>query len=220
MSRPGPAVRTLKKWVTNTIRDGAQRFRCFTDDGERIVKVAMRGSRGPNVVVALRAVEAVRPTRVEALLEEDNILDVFEVPSDELPVAAASSGDVYARDEGDTKEERLLKTVAVLLAEAHRVAAKQLVEVVQIQSAAAAEQGRHYAAALQASERLLRRAGPTRVRIADGGDDGGPVEAEEPKDDFMSSMLQTVLQGMVRREVAGVVDDDKPAAGNGAKGNA
>jgi hypothetical protein len=204
----GPQPKNLDTWLRRACRNGAVKLVCTPDDGPaRTVQVKNKGARGPNLIVALRAVESLSPVKVEGLDAEGALLDTWEAPD---PDAETTPG--YAKDDADTPEERMLKTFAHLLADAHKTSARQLVEVVGIQSRTFQEERRHMAAQLAATERLARiRAGVPRVRVSEGTED----EAPEEGDDFMTTVVGPLMQGYLQRQVA------TPAAApktNGAAG--
>jgi hypothetical protein len=212
VSSPGPRPKTLDSWVRRVCRNGAARLRCTTDEGSKLVRVASKGKRGPDIVSALRAVVALDPGKVEALDADGDVLDVFDVPDpDELETPG------YVKDDADSKEERMLKTFAHLLADAHKISSRQLVEVVSLQSHGYQEERRHLHGALAASDRLLRRMSNPRVRIAtDDEGEGEPREAAEGGDDFLAQMMGPILKRMMQEELSGAAA--KPAAnGTAAK---
>jgi hypothetical protein len=206
MTAPGPRPKNLESWLRRMVKVHAEKIRCVLEDGsDRMVKVDTKGQQ-PRVASLQRAIEALEPAQLQALNADGDVLDVWNiVDPDELAERA-----VYAKDDTDTKEERMLKTFALLLAEAHRAANKQLVEVVGIQSASFAEERRHLSGALQASDRLLSKMNKTRVRVATD-------DAEEPDEgdsSFLQSLIGPMLQRMMRDEAT------KAAAAPAANGNA
>ncbi len=216
----GPRPQSLESWLRRQCKQGAARFRCTTDEGAKLVRVAQKGKRGPDTVSALRAVTALDPGRVEALSDEGEVLDVFDVPDPDEGTELPG----YTKEDDDTKEERLLKTFAHLLADAHKVSARQLVEVVSLQSHGFQEERRHMHGALAATDRLLRRMSNPRVRVSTEPGEEGEGEGEGG-DNFMATILGPLLQRMVRQEIAGGAGgepDDEPAAAktNGTKGAA
>lgn len=201
----GPRPQTLETWLRRMVRQDATRIRCiFDDDSEKVVKLEKTGQR-PRVAAMMRTIESFHCSKLEALDEAGNVLDVWELEAD-------PEGPGYLVKDGDSGDERLLKTFAHLIADAYKTGQKQLVEVVSIQSHSFAEERRHLASAVQTSDRIARR-----VRVA----------ADEPKpqgDDFLEKMA-SIFGPMLAQRLAGagnVVDEppeeepEEPQHANGA----
>lgn len=203
--KPGPRPQSVERWLRRVIKDGAVKVRCATDEGDKTLKVESKNSK-PRVLHLLRTLEALAPTKLEALNADGDVLDVWEVPEEDVAVPG------YTKEDDDTKDERMLKTFAHLLADAHRQATKQLVEVVSIQSSAFGEERKHTSIAMAATERIVRRLqnGASRIRVAtEEGEEGGD-------ENFMAQLLGPLLQNAVREEVSRNVPAAAPAAANGA----
>jgi hypothetical protein len=208
----GPAPATFERWVSSASKRGAKRFRVHL--GDSTTKLVAH----KNAPDSARRMTAMSPLRVEALDEKEAELGewVFPEAADDTVEEPAPG---YLKEAGDTEDERLLKTFAHLLADAHRLASRQLVEVVSIQSKHFAEERKNYAALNLAHERLvqkrLRGVGFPRVRVAEGEEDEGDEAAEGGEDTFLRDLLAPYLQREITRHMGG-----ESAAANGANGAA
>lgn len=186
----GPAPQSFGAWVRACARKGCRRFRVQTDSKEPKV-VALK-----NANVTARLIETLEPLSVEALDDEGAILRVWEFADSSEP---ASPG--YVKDDGDTEDERVLKTFAHLLADAHKEASKQLVQVVTIQSAHFAEERRSLMGLRTMNERLMAALSKktARIRIAPPSADGEePLVEEETDDSFLQELLRPMLMKMAK----------------------
>jgi hypothetical protein len=200
---PGPRPKTLESWLRRMVREDAVTIRCILeDDSEKKIKVELKGQR-PRVADLMRTIASFSCAKLEALSAQGEVLAVWECEASD-PDAPG-----YTKDPSDTTEERMLKTFAHLLADAYKHAQKQLVEVVSIQSASFAEERKHLSTAVQASDRLVRR-----VRVASASDIEGNGESKD--DNFLATLLGPMLQGMIRKEVAGGGVVEEPEETNGA----
>lgn len=208
----GPAPKTFERWTAQANKRGAKRFKLMFADGT--TKLVAHKSAPDSA----KRIEAMRPVRVEALDEKDAELGAWTFPEEEPEPEEPG----YTKAEDDTEPERLLKTFAHLLADAHRQANRQLVETVSIQSRNFAEERKNLLSLQLASERLLAkrmRGGFSRVRVAEDGE--GEGEEGEEQDNWLQEMLSPLLQRMVARHVAdgtnGATATNGVANGEGGK---
>lgn len=201
----GPAPSTFDRWVLSVSKRGAVRFRAELAD--RSIKLVAH----KNAPDSARRMLAMAPMRVEAIDDKDAELGEWTFPqaSDEPQEPG------YIKDEEDSEPERLLKTFAHLLADAHRLSSRQLVEVVQIQSNHFAEERKNLLALQLANERLLakRLKLPPRMRVLGEGETEEPEGEGEPDEDdsFLTDLLKPMLHRMAGKMVADA------AGANGAK---
>jgi hypothetical protein len=141
----GPRPTRLVAWLRRMVKAQASRIRIVLEnETEKMVSVDVKG-RVPRVTALLRTIESIPSAeRLEALLEDGSLVDVWRL---EEGTDGASEVPGYAKDPDDTEPERLLKTFAHLLADAHKQASRQLVEVVALQSSSFAEERKHLKAA-------------------------------------------------------------------------
>jgi hypothetical protein len=185
---PGPRPQTLETWLRRMVRQDAAKLRCILeDDTEKLVKVELKGQR-PRIAALMRTIASFAASKLEALDEAGNVLDVWELEGDK-------DAPGYLKEESDTGDERLLKTFAHLLSDAYKHAQKQLVEVVSIQSQSFAEERKHLAVAVQTSDRIMRR-----VRVAGASD---ITDKEPAEDNFLASLLGPLLQNEMRKAAGG-----------------
>lgn len=203
MSRP--VTKLLWKWVSLAYKNGsAESFRVETDDGAKIVKLARKGpSKVINPHGTAKTIEALSPSRVEALNGADEVVAVWSFP-DEVEAPG------YAPAEGDTDDSALLKVFAHLLSDAHKLSAARLVEVVRIQSETFAEERKAAASAMLSLERAMQKMARTaRLRVSSDEDDDAP-EAEQ------DTFVQDMLAPLVKRYMATRDATPAPATANGA----
>ena len=215
----GPAPRTFKSWCVSVGRKGCRKFR-----------VKVEGQREPSIVAfstgagSARTIEKMGALSVEALDDDGAILRIWQFKEVEALEPEAPG---YLKEEGDTEDERLLKTFAHLLADAHRTAVRELREVVNIQASSFSEERKQLTALRMLNDKLLATlARRTRFRVAttgpedvgEGEEDGS--EADE-KDDFMADLLRPMLQQMVakaaRKAVGAEAAETQDPKANGAK---
>jgi len=216
----GPEPQTLLKWTLAVAKDGARRFRVFIPGEKEPKMVGLR-----NCKVTSTAIEAMRPTHVEALGDEGEILRVWQFTEREASSEELANG--FVKDGDDSADERLLKTFAHLLHDAYRVSTKQLVEVVSIQANHFAEERKAHYSLRTMNERLMQSLAKkvARIRIANGeteGDGGEEEETAETPDtfmqDFVGPLIQKYVQTKVGKEVsAAAAGEDAAPAANGAK---
>lgn len=202
---PGPRPTTLERWLRRVVKAGAVRIRCVMSGADpQLVKVDTKGAK-PRVASMQRTIEALGDDveRLEGLDASNEILDTWQLTDPETAVELPG----YLKDAEDTKEERLLKTFAHLLADAYKHGMKQLVETVSLQSQSFAEERRHLSGALSASDRLLSRMS-RRVRVATEDDDEGPSKGEDDNQ-FLMQLLAPALQRMMHQEARAA---QRPAA--------
>jgi hypothetical protein len=185
----GPQPSTFARWVLAASKRGAKRWRVHLGDGSTKL-VAHK-----NATDSARRMLAMQPARVEGLDDADAEVGEWTFPEE------ADAPDVpgYLKEEDDTEEERLLKTFAHLLADAHRISSRQLVEVVSIQSRNFAEERKNLLSLQLASERLFakRLRLPTRLRVAGEGDEeGDDDERSGGNDTFMQDLLAPLVERM------------------------
>ena len=190
----------------------------------------VEGKKEPVIVAfssgagSARTIEKLYPQSVEALDEEGSIIRVWEFK--ERDNFDPEPG--YTKEEGDTEDERLLKTFAHLIADAHRMANKQLVEVVSIQSKSFEEERRQLSALRMLNDKLLSSlARRSRIRVATTPEEIDAEEAEDAadeKEDFLAELLQPLLKNVIGKaarkagaDVAQAVSPDEPPKANGAK---
>jgi hypothetical protein len=171
------------------------------DDSEKTVSLHKGGKGAQSCAFTAKTVLALEPSKAEALDAEGSILGIFEFPDPEGDELEAPG---YTHDPEDTNEERLLKTFAHLLADAHRTAINATASVVKIQAEHFAEERKGLQSSLYTLERMMQRSiRGNRVRVASASD----VEDDEPEDDSaFQGMLQQVLQGMAKKAVTQVID--------------
>jgi hypothetical protein len=178
-------------WVRRRVmQEGATLFRCDIDGKDRVVRVKNKGQAvRPSVTTIL----ALKPTKVEACNDEGEILGVWEFPENELE---PTRDEPYAPAAGDTDDERALKLVARLLAEAHKSAIGALERVVQIQSDTFKSERHNMSNAVAGMERLLGKIGKTlRVRVASAADAAAAAgaEAEEDPDEWLRNFVGNAI---------------------------
>lgn len=205
----GPRPKTFQRWCLQVTRRGAKKFRVTLGDGT--TKLVAHKS-APDTA---RRIQDMTALKVEALDDEGAELGAWSFAADELELEPEPG---YTKEEGDTEIERTLKTFAHLLADAHRLASHKLVEVVGIQARHFAEERKNLLAMQLAADRMRRRL-PARVRVAepnDGDEEDEEEETTEPQaDNFMSDLLQPVIQRMVGQQLASLGTTTKAEA-NGA----
>jgi hypothetical protein len=188
----GPQPATFERWVAAAAKRGAKRFRVHLGDGgEKLVA-------HKNAPDSTKRMLAMTPLRVEAIDDKDAELGEWSFPEVELEDQVPG----YLKEEGDTEDERVLKTFAHLLADAHRIASRQLVEVVATQSRYFAEERKNLLQLQLTSERLLakRLRGMPRLRVAGEGDETEPDgEGEGENDTFLQELLAPLVQRMAAR---------------------
>lgn len=187
MKKPSNFYSWLRRRVMG---DGATVFRCDIDGKDRVVRVKNKGQAvRPSVATIL----ALKPQKVEACNDEGEILGVWEFPENE---GEPTREDVYQPAAGDTDDERALKLVAKLLAEAHKSAIGALERVVQIQSDTFKSERHNMSNAVAGMERLLGKIGKTlRVRVASAADAAAAAgaEAEEDPDEWLRNFVGNAI---------------------------
>jgi hypothetical protein len=204
----GPAPKTFGRWVAAVAKRGAKRFRVVLEDGHTKL-VAHK-----NAPDTAKRIEAMSAVSVEAIDDGEAELGAWAFPVEEGELEPEPG---YVKTDDDSEDERLLKTFAHLLADAHRYSSKQLVEVVSVQSRNFAEERKNLLMLQQLQERLLakRLKLPPRLRVSEGEGEDEP-EAEEPEDDtFLRDLLMPMAQRMAAKAIADVAGEGA-AAVNGA----
>ena len=207
----GPKPKSFSGWVYSAAKRGAKRFRVHLADGsEKLVA-------HKNAPDTARRIEPMTPTRVEALDDKDAELGQWTFPVEGSDEPDEEPG--YTLSDDDSEQERMLKTFAHLLADAHKLSSRQLVEVVSIQSKHFAEERKNLLSLQLASERLFakRLRLPPRLRVGDPSEDGEAGEeggGETEGDSWLQEMLAPYLQRMVASRIAETTASD-PAAVNG-----
>lgn len=198
----GPQPKTFARWVAAVAKRGAKRFRVKLEDGNS----KLVGHK--NAPDTAKRIEAMGPVSVEAIDEAEAELGAWVFPLDgeeEEPEPG------YIINDDDSDDQRLLKTFAHLLADAHRYSSKQLVEVVGVQSRNFAEERKNLLQLQQLNERLLsKRLKTPRLRVSeDGSDTPEEVEADDENDSFLQELLKPMVQRMAMRMIGG---GEAPAA--------
>lgn len=221
--RRGPKPATLPRWVLRQVQAGAKRFAARMPDG------SVRLLAHKNAPDTAKRAELMKPIALEALDKDGCELGIWTFPEPE-DVTAPSTEEVpgYLKEEGDTPDERLLKTFAHLIADAHKLASQQLVATVGIQSKHFSEERQNLLKAQLINERLLMRRlrGHHRYRIAEdgaegdeGADEGEAAEASGDDDGFLKELLQPLIAKYVAKaggQVAESIGAGAAAHANGA----
>lgn len=197
----GPQPKTFDRWVASTSKRGAKRYRVHLGDGTSKL-VAHK-----NAPDTARRIEAMAAARVEALDDENAELGEWTFAEGEHLEEEPEPG--YLKNDDDGPEERLLKTFAHLLADAHRLSSRQLVEVVGIQAKHFAEERKNMLSLQLTSERLMakRFRGTPRLRVAaDGEEVEEGQEGGEEGDTFLHDLLGPLVQRYVAQQVSGASD--------------
>jgi hypothetical protein len=202
----GPQPQTFERWVLAAARRGAKRFRVHLADGSQKL-VAHKSA-----VDSAKRMTAMAPVKAEAIDDKDAEIGEWTFPEVEGEEPEVPG---YLKEEDDTEPERLLKTFAHLLADAHRLSSKQLVEVVSIQSKHFSEERRNLLSQQLANERLMakRLRLPARLRIAEGEGEG--EEETEPEETENDNFLTELLTPLIKRVVASKMADGVAAVANG-----
>jgi hypothetical protein len=214
---PGPEPRTLESWVKRIGRDhkGPKRLQLTCEDGkERVVKF----TTAPKTIAIIQALHA---SRIEAIDAEGTILAQWDSPDpDTTPPEPAG----YLKEPSDSDDERLLKTFAHLVADAHKAGNARLVEVIRIQAEAFGQDRKDLMTLRVQNEKLLgalaRKGGP-RVRIATEGEDGeteGASSDDAWLGEFLGPLVQRYMASQMAPQANGVAEHAEPAPTNGKGG--
>src|SRR5271170_431997 len=125
----GPSPESFLGWLRGLRKKSGgaiRKLRVFTEDGEKLIAL-----QGKGLESTVKLVEELGATKVEAIDGEGAMLGQWEFVDKAAPDEDEPG---FKKDPADTEEERLLKTFAHLLADAHKQSTRQLVEVVGIQS--------------------------------------------------------------------------------------
>src|SRR5271169_529448 len=163
--KPGSRTKSFPAWLKAMAPAG---LKIETADGdEKIVKVRKGTAGTVKWKELVETVEACGAVKVEALTDKDETVGVWEMP--EAPATGEPDGHGYDPAEEDTGDERLLKTFAHLLADAHKLANEGLARVVGIQAQHFAEERKALSTTLlsmdRAMSRMQRISHSTRTRI-------------------------------------------------------
>lgn len=186
MNRRGPRPKTFARWL-RAVKPA--KLIVETDDGDQVVKVPLSRVGTPRWKEIVETVASLGATKARAVDDKDAILGVWEFAE----VSSAAPG--YTKDVRDTEDERLLKTFAHLLADAHRQSGERLCKVVELQGQHFAEERKAASSAMLSMDRAMQRLArqTARYRIASGDDDG---EGGSEQDD---SFLKDLVAPMVKR---------------------
>lgn len=209
MGRRGPRPQTFAKWLRSL---HAAKLSCETDDGEKIVKVPTNRAGAQRIADAVDTVGKLHPSRCSALAEDGDVLGVWEF---EEPRAEPAPG--YTKDDKDTEEERLLKTFAHLLADAHKEASKAFVDAMRQMAQSFGDERKASASAMMAMDRTMQRLQRTTARFRIATPEGDDEPDEEP-DTFLKDMLGPIVQRMVRDQVSGEAPQQGPPPNGKGKG--
>lgn len=178
-----------------------------TDDGPRVVEVQRKGTKVWLQKTA-SLVEDLKPTRFEICDEAGNTIAVWDAEkADKVPVG-------YDKESDDTADERLLKTLAHLVADAYRDSKQGMLEVVQLQSEVFKADREAMSRSLTSMEHALRRLLSQAQRVRSGVDttDG---EDDADGDDFIGKMFEGYMKRQATQAAGKRTNGAAPAAGNG-----
>jgi hypothetical protein len=206
----GPHPKTLRTWLRSL---NPSTLTCETADEDKSVRVPRTGKgvgRWGELVDTLQSIGA---TRIEAVGDEGEVLGVWTEP------AAIDAPAGFAKDAADTEDERLLKSFAHMLSDAHKTALGALERVVDIQAKNFAEERKAFASTMQSMDRAMQRMARStaRYRIASGGEanEGGEDEGET-QNAFVQELIESFVKGKARAAAADAGDE---AAVNGKGGD-
>jgi hypothetical protein len=201
MGKRGPKARTLRAWLKGLDKP----VRIVVTDGEgdehtvKVVRDRAGQGRWSDMMATIETLSAVTLKAYDAA---DQVLGSWDVPEEGTTSAPAPG---YAREAGDSDAERMMKTFAHLLADAHKSALEGLRNVVNTQSQHFAEERKAFANTMVAMERLVSKTSRMATRLRTLGldeNDGG--EKEEKEDELLGMVKEVALpliKGMVQREV-------------------
>jgi hypothetical protein len=214
LGTPGPQPKTFKTWCLSVGRKGCRKFR-----------VRVEGQKEPSMVAfstgaaSARTIEKMGAVWCEALDDDGSIIRIWQFKErDEVEEQPG-----YIKEADDTNEERLLKTLAHLVADAYRAGNKQLVEVIQIQGNAFSEERKQLTTLRLMNDKLLASLARKTGRLRVATDEEGEGQEEEEDNTFLQDLLQPVLANMTQKaarkagaEVAAQVLGEEPKTPNGA----
>jgi hypothetical protein len=191
-------------------------------DGDVLSYLVPRFSTGKiRLADCERDIERFQAVRLEARDKDGNVLGVYDIPrADPQPDAKAADTAPkegppgYAYDAADTREERLLKTFAHLLADAHSKANAQLVTTVGLISQSAATQAASQQAAMDHMEKAIRSLERQNARFRQNvqGIEGDAAE------EGIEGLLKGPLGAMIMDRVGRMVTGGAAAAGTATNG--
>jgi len=186
-----------------------------TDAEDETKTLLVRKSAGGTVKWAelVNTVIACGAVKVEALSREKETVGVWQFPGD--AEAGTGNGEAtlgYSIGADDTESERLLKTIAHLLADAHKHSADKLCSVLTLQTQHFADERRNMASTFasmdRAMQRMARGAAGMRIRVESPEEEND--EEETKTDGFVEDLVKTMLQKEMRAQANGTA---KPEAG-------
>lgn len=205
----GPQPTNFYSWVRRRIvREEAALFVLTIDGKERKVRVARSGKGIASVRPLVRTIEQLRPELVEAHNADGEVLGVWEMPENVEPEEPG-----YAPEPSDTENQRDLKVVAHLIADAYKHSIEGMERVIRIQSDTFTNERKHINAATASIERIIGKLARTKFRVESAADAAAAAGADvEDPDEWLREFVGNIVlqrMGVPRGMANGAHDVDE-----------
>jgi hypothetical protein len=210
MGRRGPKAKTLLSWMRSLVDPVRIDVEDDKDETHAVKVIRAKDGKGRWSEIE-SSIDALDPVRVRGFNAKGEVIGVWA-----FPVEPTSGRPGHQPSEDDTKEEKLLKVFAHLLADANRSAIDALEKTVALQAQHFAEERRAFSNTLLSMERLVAKASRTRFRVSEL-EESEERASEEP--DATGDMLKSVVFPMVKQYLEGQGAPAAPTVNGAASGS-